>query len=74
VRDVRYRYTSTYHNCEDVASLDVVQAVLEARARAELWLNPWITVGAQAGANVAAKGDWMTGLYFGFHSRAFAGR
>jgi len=72
-RSVRYRATSTYHNCVDVASVDVMQGVLEARARAELWLNPWFTLGAQAGANVVAKGDWMTGVFIGIHNRAFGG-
>ena len=73
VRDVRYRYSSSYHNCEDMTIVDVVQPVLEARARAELWVNPWLTLGAQAGANVATRGDWMTGVFLGVHSRAFAG-
>lgn len=73
-RNVRYRYASSYRYCDEVSIVDVVTPVLEARARAELWLNPWFTVGAQAGSNVAAKGDWMTGFYLGIHSRAFGGR
>ncbi len=74
VRNVRYDTTSTYHDCVDTTVVSVVQGVVEARARGELWINPWVTLGAQAGANVVARGDWMTGLYVGFHSRAFAGR
>jgi hypothetical protein len=73
VRSVRYRATSTYHNCVDTATVTATQGVLEARARAELWLNPWFTLGAQAGANVVAKGDWMTGVFIGIHNRAFGG-
>ena len=74
VRSVRYSTTSTYHDCVDTTVVNVVQGVIEARARAELWLNPWLTLGAQAGANVMARGDWMTGVYLGAHTRAFAGR
>lgn len=49
------------------------RGIVEARARGELWLNPWITAGAIMGASVVDQGDWMAGLYVGFHSRAFAG-
>ena len=49
------------------------RSVVEARARAELWVSPWLTAGVSVGSNVLEKNDWMAGLYFGIHSRAFAG-
>ena len=32
-----------------------------------------MTAGATIGSNMLARGDWMAGVYLGFHSRAFAG-
>ena len=52
---------------------DASSGVLEARARAELWVGPWVTVGGTVGTSVVDRGDWMTGLYVGVHSRAYAG-
>ncbi len=50
---------------------DVAFPVVEARVRGELWLNPWIAVGADAGASVITPGSWSSGLYFAVHTRAF---
>jgi hypothetical protein len=51
-----------------------LRSVIEARARADLWLNPWITVGAFAGADLGGRGT-MSGLQLSLHIRAFdAGR
>ena len=52
---------------------DASTGVVEARARAEVWLGPWITLGGTLGTSVLERGDWMTGVYVGLHSRAFAG-
>ncbi len=46
--------------------------VVEARVRGELWLNPWLAVGADAGASVITAGSWSSGIYFAVHTRAFA--
>ncbi|NVB82979.1 MAG: hypothetical protein HOV81_31665 [Kofleriaceae bacterium] len=73
VRTERYRFASTYHNCETTSVIGVSEAVVEARARAELWLNPWITAGVSLGTSVVERNDWLAGAYFGFHTRAFAG-
>jgi len=73
VRDVIYNFTSTYHECETSSSISIVRPVVEARARADVWLGPWLTLGATLGANVLAKSDWMAGLYLGLHSRAYGG-
>lgn len=48
--------------------------VIEARARADIWLNPWFTAGAFAGADLQGRGA-VAGLQFAMHLRAFdAGR
>ncbi len=73
LRNVRYNFESNYHNCVSTTTVSSVHEVVEARARAELWLNPWISAGAMLGSNVLEQNDWMAGLYFGFHTRAFAG-
>jgi hypothetical protein len=50
------------------------QGVLEVRARADLWLTPWLTLGAGIGTSLLDRGDWMTGVYLGAHSFAFGGQ
>ena len=44
-----------------------------ARARATMWLSPFINVGVTAGASVIDRGAWVTGVHLGFVSRSFAG-
>ena len=73
LRSVRYQFDSYYHNCESTTTIASTRSVVEARARGELWLSPWITAGATLGANVLDRHDWMAGVFVGFHSRAFAG-
>ncbi len=73
VRTARYRFASTYHNCETTSAISVSEGVVEARARAELWMSPWLTAGVSLGTSVVDRGDWLAGAYLGFHSRAFAG-
>ena len=73
LRSVRYRFTSTYHNCVTDTTVESTTSLLEARARGELWLNPWLTAGATLGSNVLERNDWMAGVYFGIHTRAFGG-
>lgn len=73
VRSTRYQYQSAYHNCIETITFVDTRAVVEARARAELWLAPWVTAGATIGGSVMSRGDWMAGAYLGLHSRAFAG-
>lgn len=73
LRSVRYELDSSYHNCETSATLVSNRTVIEARARGELWLSPWLTAGVTLGTNVLDQGDWLAGVYLGAHSRAFAG-
>ncbi|HUJ63831.1 MAG TPA: hypothetical protein VLX92_35265 [Kofleriaceae bacterium] len=48
--------------------------VLELRARGELWVGPWLSVGAMAGTSIVESGDWMAGVFVGVHSRAYGSR
>jgi hypothetical protein len=73
VRDVEYRFDSTYHDCEQTSMIDVMRGVLEARARAEVWVYPWVSFGASVGRSVIDGDDWMAGAYVGLHSRAYGG-
>jgi hypothetical protein len=68
-----YNFDSTYHGCETSSTVSVSRGVVDARVRGELWNGPWFALGATAGANLLERGDWMMGVYFGLHSRAFAG-
>ncbi|MDB4957405.1 MAG: hypothetical protein JWO36_4974 [Myxococcales bacterium] len=47
--------------------------LVEVRARGELWLSPWVTVGAQIGTSIVEKDQWIAGLYIGFHTYSYAG-
>ena len=73
VRDVEYRFDSSYHDCEQTSSIDAVRGVVEARARAEVWVYPWVSIGATVGTSVLDRGDWLGGMYVGLHSRAYGG-
>lgn len=49
------------------------EGMLEARGRVDLWLSPWVTIGGAAGASLIRQGDWLVGLYIGFHTWSFGG-
>jgi hypothetical protein len=49
------------------------RGVLEARARLDLWLGPWVSLGGALGSSLFERGDWMAGLYIGLHSRSWGG-
>jgi hypothetical protein len=72
LRTVQYNFESSYHNCENETTIVSNRTVIEARARAEAWLSPWLTLGVTLGSNVLDRNDWMAGVYLGAHSRAFA--
>ena len=50
-----------------------VHGVLEARARAGLWLGPWCTIGGILGESLLDRKSWMFGVYLGVHNWSFAG-
>jgi hypothetical protein len=70
-RSVSYSYQSTYHDCVQITDVTSVGAIAEARARAELWLTPWLTAGATLGTSLLERGAWMGGMFVGVHTAAF---
>ena len=58
--------------CQSTDTTVVGHAVVEGRVRADVWLTPWITVGAYAGKDVL-DGQASAGLSLGGHLRAFDG-
>ena len=73
VRGLAYEFDSTYLACETTTTVTTVQAVLEARARASVWLTPRLALSALAGKS-ALDGGMVGGLAIGFTNHAFAGR
>lgn len=47
--------------------------LVEARGRAELWISPWITIGAVGGTSVLRRDEYLVGGFVGFHTHAYAG-
>lgn len=50
------------------------EGVLEARARADLWLTPWVTIGGLVGTSLIAEGDWVAGISIGLHTYSYGGQ
>jgi hypothetical protein len=73
VRAASYTFHSSYISCEHDVSIRAVGPLAEARARGELWVNPWLTAGVTLGTSLLERGMWVGGLYLGVHSRAFGG-
>jgi hypothetical protein len=71
-RIVSYSFRSSYHDCKDAVSIDTVSAVIEGRARGELWVSPWLTAGATLGASAIHTRDWIAGMYLAVHNRPYA--
>ncbi len=72
VRSITYYYESRYLACTSYLSHAVSSSVLEARARAQLWVSPFFHVGVSAGTSVVERGAWMAGVHLGFASKAYA--
>lgn len=72
VRAVSYNYHSQYLACEQTTSIVRARAVLEARARASVFVSPMFSVGAQLGTSLIAERDWNVGVFVGGYTRAFA--
>jgi len=64
--------TSVRLACETTETHVVGRPMAEGRLRADVWLTPWITVGAYAGKD-AVSGLTSGGLGLGGHLRAFDG-
>lgn len=46
---------------------------VEPRVHTDVWLTPWLTLGAWGGANALHAGDWSGGVAFAVHGRGFDG-
>jgi hypothetical protein len=49
------------------------EPLVEARARADLWITPWFSFGGTVGTSLLDRDLWTAGLHLGFHSHAYAG-
>ncbi len=72
-RSVRYAFDSAYHDCNTTTTITSTAAIVEARARGEVWLGPWLTAGATLGSSVITRGDWLAGIYLGVHTHSYDG-
>jgi hypothetical protein len=73
LRAASYTFHSVHRACETDASIKAMGPLAEARARGEIWVNPWLTAGVSLGTSLLERGMWVGGLYLGVHSRAFGG-
>ena len=73
VRVLAYSFDSTYLACETSTTITAAQPMLEARARASLWLTPHVALSALAGKSALDNG-MVGGLAIGLTNHAFAGR
>jgi len=71
-RAITYNYKSKYRSCEQDVSVITGRPVLEARARASMWVSPMVSVGVQAGSSLIGTGEWNGGVFLGGYTRAFA--
>ncbi len=49
------------------------EGVLEARLRGDIWVSPWVTLGAAIGTSLLDRRDKMIALYVGMHTWSFGG-
>lgn len=71
-RGVSYQYDSKYLSCEDTTSIVTARGVLEARARAAVFVTPTVSIGAQVGSSLVDDRTWTAGVFLGGYSRSFA--
>lgn len=60
-----------YRGSEVRSRASVTQGVVEPRLAAEVWLTPWVTLGARVGSDLLRRRDYMAGLYINLYGRAF---
>jgi hypothetical protein len=65
--------TTTEQTSSAYLSASAATWMLQPRVAADLWVSPWSTVGIFAGTDVLHKSEYILGLSFGFHLRAFEG-
>ncbi|MBX3159509.1 MAG: hypothetical protein KF773_26295 [Deltaproteobacteria bacterium] len=47
--------------------------LVELRARADIWLGPWVTIGGMVGRNLLQENEWTAGIALGMHTWSFGG-
>ncbi len=60
-----------FETLDEKSAQSATSALVEPRARAQYWVTPFVALGAQAGANIINRGDWMAGAFLSLHTRAF---
>jgi hypothetical protein len=73
VRLISAHVESRYGECVTTATATDVSPAAELRARADLWVSPWFSLGAFAGQDILQPEVRALGVYFGGHVRAFDG-
>lgn len=71
MRMIDAEVTSRYGTCETTATARNYAATVELRARADLWLTPWLTLGLFTGQDALHPTTRALGLTLGGHIRAF---
>jgi hypothetical protein len=72
-RAFRTEVTSHHGACVTTDTSYDVELALEPRARIDLWLSPWLTLGGFAGTDLRARDVRVVGVTIGGHVRAFDG-
>lgn len=49
------------------------EPVLEGRARGDLWITPWFTIGGIIGTSFLDRDEWVAGINLGFHTYSYGG-
>ncbi len=58
---------------EHVTPPTMTGPVIELRAKVNVWVSPWLTLGGEFGAGLLDRSEWVGAIMFGFHTRAFGG-
>ena len=50
------------------------ERVVEGRARADVWISPWLTLSGVVGTSLLGDDGCMAGAALGFHTHAYGRR
>jgi hypothetical protein len=62
---------SQHIECESSSLTFDSSWLVETRVSAQMWVSPWLSVGARVGSNTLARGDVSAGVFLQGHTRAF---
>lgn len=71
VRAVSLSVETRHDECVLSSSLTDAAPLVRPRLSAQRWVSPWLSIGASAATNLAARGETSLGLFVGGHLRAF---